>query len=116
MNPAALKANLADLEPGGKIIINTDAFTKGNLKKADYETNPLEDDTLQNYEVHKLPITTLNRSALEGIEGLTTKDIDRCKNFFALGLTFWIYDRPLDTSLDFITNKFSKIPALLPGQ
>ena len=112
MNPAALKANLADLEVDGTIIINTDAFTKGNLKKAGYETNPLEDDTLQNYEVHKLPITTLNRSALEGIEGLTNKDIDRCKNFFALGLTFWIYDRPLDTSLDFITSKFSKLPTV----
>ncbi len=112
MNPAALKANLADLESGGTIIINTDAFTKGNLKKAGYETDPLEDDTLQNYEVHKLPITTLNRNALEGIEGLTTKDVDRCKNFFALGLTFWIYDRPLDTSLDFISSKFSKYPVV----
>jgi 2-oxoglutarate ferredoxin oxidoreductase subunit alpha len=108
MNPAALKANLGDLISGGAIIINTDAFTPANLKKAGYATNPLEDGSLKNYEVHKLPITTLNRHALEHIEGLTTNDIDRCKNFFALGLTFWIYDRPLKTSLDFIDAKFSK--------
>jgi len=110
MNPAALKANLPDLELGGKIIINTDAFTKGNLRKADYDSNPLEDGSLDSYEIYELPITTLNRSALEDIEGLSTRDIDRCKNFFALGLTFWIYDRPLDTSLEFIEKKFAKLP------
>ena len=110
MNPAALKANLADLESGGTIIVNTDAFTKGNLKKAGYEGSPLEDNSLKDYEVHKLPITTLNRHALEDLEGLTNKDVDRCKNFFALGLTFWIYDRPLDTSLEFINAKFAKKP------
>jgi len=113
MNPAALKANLADLEPGGKIILNTDAFTEGNLKKADYESNPLEDGSLDGYEVHKLPITTLNRNALEGIGGLSAKDVDRCKNFFALGLTFWIYDRSLDTSMNYIAKKFAKKPELV---
>jgi 2-oxoglutarate ferredoxin oxidoreductase subunit alpha len=113
MNPAALKTNLIDLEPGGKIIINTDAFTENNLKRADYERNPLEDGSLDGYEVHKLPITTLNRNALAGIEGLTAKDIDRCKNFFALGLTFWMYDRSLDTSLNYIAKKFAKKPALV---
>ncbi len=112
MNPAALKANLDDLEKGGRVIINTDAFTKGNLRKADYDVNPLDDDTLKGYEVYKLPITTLNRTALEHIDGLTTKDMDRCKNFFSLGLTFWIYDRPLDKTLSFIDNKFSKNPNL----
>ena len=110
MNPAALKANLPDLISGGRVIINTDTFTKGNLKKADYESNPLEDDSLDHYKVYKLPITTLNRSALADIEGLTTKDKDRSKNFFALGLTFWIYDRPLDTSLEYIEQKFGKRP------
>jgi 2-oxoglutarate ferredoxin oxidoreductase subunit alpha len=112
MNPAALKANLADLVPGGKIIINTDSFTSGNLKKADYETNPLEDDSLSSYQVFKLPITTLNRNALAEIEGLTSKDMDRSKNFFALGLTFWIYDRPLETSLEYIEQKFAKLPQI----
>ncbi len=113
MNPAALKANLSDLEPGGKIIVNTDAFTDANLKKADYERNPLEDGSLNGYEVHKLPISTLNRNVLADIEGLTAKDIDRCKNFFALGLTFWIYDRSLDTSLSYIASKFAKNPVLM---
>ncbi len=112
MNPAALKTNLSDLVNGGTIIINTDAFTDGNLKKAGYTSNPLEDNSLRDFTVHKLPITTLNRHALEHIDGLTAKDIDRCKNFFALGLTFWIYDRPLDTSLDFINKKFAKKPIL----
>ena len=112
MNPAALKANLPDIMKGGTIIANTDAFTKGNLRKAGYDENPLENDSLQDYDVHKLPITTLNRNALSDLEGLSTKDIDRCKNFFALGLTFWIYDRPLDTSLEFIESKFSRRPIL----
>ncbi len=113
MNPAALKANLSDLQPGGKIIVNTDAFTESNLKKANYNSNPLEDGSLDGYEVHKLPISTLNRNALADIEELTTKDIDRCKNFFALGLTFWLYDRSLDTSLNYIARKFAKTPALM---
>jgi 2-oxoglutarate ferredoxin oxidoreductase subunit alpha len=112
MNPAALKANLGDLTPGGKIIVNTDAFTKNNLKKADYDSDPLEDGTLNGYEVYKLPITTLNRNALAHIEGLTNKDIDRCKNFFALGLSFWIYDRPLDITLNYIRKRFSKDPVI----
>ncbi|MDX1523668.1 MAG: 2-oxoacid:acceptor oxidoreductase subunit alpha, partial [Anaerolineae bacterium] len=112
MNPAALKTNLPDLERGGKIIVNTDAFTSSNLKKANYDSDPLEDDSLEGYELYKLPITTLNRNALENVEGLTTKDIDRCKNFFALGLTFWIYDRPLETTLEFIDQKFSRAPLL----
>jgi 2-oxoglutarate ferredoxin oxidoreductase subunit alpha len=113
MNPAALKANLSDLEPGGKIIVNTDAFTESNLKKANYESNPLEDGSLDSYEVYRLPITTLNRNALAKIKGLTANDIDRCKNFFALGLTFWIYDRALDISLNYIAKKFAKKPALV---
>ncbi|GAB4425574.1 MAG: 2-oxoacid:acceptor oxidoreductase subunit alpha [Anaerolineae bacterium] len=113
MNPAALKANLPDLQRGGKIIVNTDNFTSGNLKKANYDTNPLEDGSLRGYEVYKFSITTLNRKALEGIPGLNTRDIDRCQNFFALGLTFWMYDRPLDTSMKYIADKFAKKPELV---
>ncbi|NJN97047.1 MAG: 2-oxoacid:acceptor oxidoreductase subunit alpha [Anaerolineales bacterium] len=113
MNPAALKANLSDLQSGGKIIVNTDNFTSGNLKKANYETNPLEDGSLKGYEVHKFRITTLNRKALEDIPGLTTRDIDRCQNFFALGMTFWMYDRPLEGSLKYIGEKFAKKPELV---
>ncbi|MEA2174463.1 MAG: 2-oxoglutarate/2-oxoacid ferredoxin oxidoreductase subunit alpha [Blastocatellia bacterium] len=110
MNPAALKVNIADLEEGGTIIVNTDGFTKENLKYAAYETNPLEDDTLKGYRVHKLPVTTLNMNALKGQVELSRKEMDRCKNFFALGVLYWLYDRPMETTLDWIRSKFSKLP------
>ncbi len=112
MNPAALKAALPDLVPGGTIIVNTDSFSKNNLKKANYATNPLEDDSLKNYLVHKVPLTSMNREALKNIKELTNKEIDRCQNFFALGLTFWIYDRRLDTSVKWIEHKFAKKPQI----
>ncbi len=112
MNPAALKASLPDLEIGGIIIVNTDAFTPTNLKKADYESNPLEDGSLKSYEVHEVPLTSLTREALKGLETLTTKEKDRCQNFFALGLTFWIFDRNLDTSESWIESKFAKKPEI----
>ncbi len=110
MNPAALKSSLSDLEPGGTIIVNSDAFTKGNLRKANYTANPLKDDSLQGYEVHELPLTTLNRTALQEIEGLSTKQIDRSRNFFALGITFWVFDRPLEPTLKWVDQKFAKLP------
>jgi len=109
-NPAALKANLPDLEKGGTIIINRDEFTPGNLKKANYATNPIEDDSLARYRVLQVPLTTLNRHALAEMEGLGAKDKDRCRNFFALGLIFWMYDRSLDTTLQWIEDKFGKKP------
>jgi 2-oxoglutarate/2-oxoacid ferredoxin oxidoreductase subunit alpha len=108
MNPAALAANIADLKPGGVLIINTDAFTENNLKKAHYKSNPLEDGSLDRFRQHRIPISTLNREAMEGIEGLNKKDVDRTKNFFALGLAFWIYDRPADSLVDWINAKFKK--------
>jgi 2-oxoglutarate ferredoxin oxidoreductase subunit alpha len=112
MNPAALAANLKDLEPGGTLIINTDNFNQSNLKKAHYTSNPLEDGSLDGYVIHKIPITALNRKALEGIAGLSSKEIDRCQNFFALGLAFWMYDRPMDTTTQWIDQKFGKKPAI----
>ncbi len=112
MNPAGLAANLKDLEPGGTIIVNTDTFTKPNLQKANLNSNPLEDGTLKGYVVHKVPLTSLNREALKDIEGLSSKEIDRCQNFFALGLVSWIYDRSLDTNLDYIRDKFGKVPSI----
>jgi len=108
MNPAALKSNLGDLMRAGTIIVNSDNFTSANLKKAGYEKNPLEDGSLSEYKVMSVPITTLNRNALSTIEGLANKEIDRCQNFFALGLVFWIYDRPLDTTREWIQQKFGK--------
>lgn len=109
MNPAALIANLKDLERGGVVIVNTDAFTKSNLKKANIANDPLEDGTLDGYRVHKVPLTTLNRNALEEFsDNLSSKDIDRCKNFFALGMVFWMFDRPLDITDKWIDKKFGK--------
>jgi 2-oxoglutarate/2-oxoacid ferredoxin oxidoreductase subunit alpha len=112
MNPAALKVNLPDLEEGGTIIINTDEFTKENLEHAAYKSNPLEDGSLTGYRVHTLPISTLNVNALKGNVELSRKEIARCKNFFALGVLYWLYDRPLDPTLNWINAKFRKNPEL----
>ena len=113
MNPAALKANLEDLEEGGLIIVNSDAFTRNNLRKAGYENSPLEDGSIRGYEVQQVPLTTLNRTALEDVEGLSNQQKDLAKNAFALGLTYWIFDRPLATTLSFIERKFAKNPAVV---
>jgi 2-oxoglutarate/2-oxoacid ferredoxin oxidoreductase subunit alpha len=112
MNPAALKVNLPDLDEGGTIILNTDSFTPENLKYANYATNPLEDGSLGGYRVHKLPITTLNMNALKGNVELSRKEIDRSKNFFALGVLYWLYDRPLENTLSWIRQKFANKPEL----
>jgi 2-oxoglutarate ferredoxin oxidoreductase subunit alpha len=112
MNPAALKVNLPDLEDGGTLIVNTDGFTAENLKYASYAANPLEDGSLAGYRVHKLPISTLNMNALKGNVELSRKEIDRSKNFFALGVLYWLYDRPMDNTLNWIRNKFAKSPEL----
>jgi 2-oxoglutarate/2-oxoacid ferredoxin oxidoreductase subunit alpha len=113
MNPAALKVNLPDLEDGGTLIVNTDGFTPENLKYANYATNPLEDNSLAGYRVHKLPISTLNMNALKGNVELSRKEIDRSKNFFALGVLYWLYDRPMDNTLNWIRTKFVKSPELV---
>jgi 2-oxoglutarate/2-oxoacid ferredoxin oxidoreductase subunit alpha len=112
MNPAALKVNLPDLEEGGTLIVNTDSFTAENLKYANYTSNPLEDGSLAGYRVHKLPISTLNMNALKGNVELSRKEIDRSKNFFALGVLYWLYDRPLENTLNWIHVKFTKNPEL----
>jgi 2-oxoglutarate ferredoxin oxidoreductase subunit alpha len=112
MNPAALKVNLPDLEEGGTLIVNTDGFTTENLKYANYASNPLEDSSLAGYRVHKLPISTLNMNALKGNVELSRKEMDRSKNFFALGVLYWLYDRPMENTLDWIKNKFGKNPEL----
>ena len=112
MNPAALAANLKDVPPGSVIIVNTDAFTQKNLQKAHYESNPLEDGSLDEFQVHAIPLSTLNKNALEDIEGLSAKDIDRSKNFFALGLSFWMFDRSLEPTLEWVNKKFAKLPEI----
>src|SRR5215210_2678725 len=113
MNPAALKVNLSDLEDGGTLIINTDEFTPSNLEHAAYKSNPLEDDSLKGYRVHRLPITTLNMNALKGQVELSRKEMDRCKNFFALGVLYWLYDRPMEPTVNWIRAKFSKNPEVM---
>src|SRR5215216_6219964 len=106
MNPAALKVNIEDLEEGGLLIVNTDAFNENNLKKAGYPTNPLEDGSLRDFRVFKLPITTLNRAALRDEVKMPSQEIDRCKNFWALGLMYYLYDRPLEPTQNWIDSKF----------
>ena len=113
MNPAALKANLPDLEPAGTIIVNTDPFNRNGLRKAGYETNPLEDDSLSGYDVHPVPLTTLTRNALADIEGMSNQAKDMCKNAFVLGLVFWMFDRPLDYTLRFYQTKFAGRPEVV---
>ncbi|RME55324.1 MAG: 2-oxoacid:acceptor oxidoreductase subunit alpha, partial [Deltaproteobacteria bacterium] len=111
MNPAALKVHLPQLKPGGIVIVNTDAFTKKNLEKAGYTTNPLEDGSLAAYRLFKIPLTTLTEKALEGL-GMTKKEMDRCKNFYALGIMFWLYSRPLDPTIKWIEEKFKRKPVI----
>src|SRR5262245_9127057 len=98
MNPAALATNIGDLRTGGILIVNSDAFEPKGLDQAGYETNPLEDGSLKAYRVHLVPMTKLNRAAVEGME-LSQKEKDRCRNFFAMGLVFWLYDGQLDPRL-----------------
>lgn len=109
MNPAALKANVSDLPRGGLIIANSDEFTKRNLAKVGYDNNPLEDDTLSDYVLTSVAMTTLTLGAVEAI-GATKKDGQRAKNMFALGLLSWMYGRELEHSEAFIREKFSRKP------
>jgi len=111
MNPAALVTNLSDLVPGGILIVNQDAFNEKDLKKAGYDSNPLEDDSLEGYKLIKVNMTKLTRTAVEDL-GLSVKESDRCRNFFAMGLTFWLYGRTMDATLRYIEEKFGKRPAV----
>jgi 2-oxoglutarate/2-oxoacid ferredoxin oxidoreductase subunit alpha len=105
MNPAALRANVRDLAPGGAIIVNSDAFTPPNLAKAGYATSPLADDSLRSYTVFDIPVSTLNARALEGLD-MTSRQMDLTKNFFALGIMFWLYGRTMETTQAWIEEKF----------
>ncbi|WP_067179835.1 2-oxoacid:acceptor oxidoreductase subunit alpha [Microtetraspora niveoalba] len=109
MNPAALKANLGDLPRGADIIANTDEFTKRNLQKVGYAANPLEDDSLAEWRLHSVPLTSLTVKALEGFE-ISKKDAERAKNMFALGLLSWLYHRPTEATIKFLEAKFAKKP------
>ncbi|MCA9083791.1 MAG: 2-oxoacid:acceptor oxidoreductase subunit alpha [Planctomycetaceae bacterium] len=111
MNPAALKSNVGDLKRGGTLIVNEDTFELSNLQKAGYKVNPLNTDDLAGYRVHKVPMTRLTRDAVDGL-GLSQREADRCKNFFALGLVYWLYDRDPKPTEDWIQDKFGKKPEI----
>jgi 2-oxoglutarate ferredoxin oxidoreductase subunit alpha len=112
MNPAALKTNLADMPKGATLILNTDAFNERNLQKAGYQANPLEDGSLADFHVHEVALTAMTVEALKGVEGITSREAERSKNFFALGLMSWLYHRPTDGTLTFIERKFAKRPEI----
>jgi 2-oxoglutarate ferredoxin oxidoreductase subunit alpha len=110
MNPAALKTNLEAVETAGTVIVNEDAFTDNNLRKAGYASNPLDDDSLSDYQVFRVPMTSITVRATERIDGVTTRDAARAKNLFALGLVSWLYGRPTKVTVDWIESKFSGKP------
>jgi 2-oxoglutarate ferredoxin oxidoreductase subunit alpha len=108
MNPAALKKNLPDLEKGGTLIVDADAFTSRNLQKAGYLESPLENGSLAAWHVEPLPITSMTLGALEEVEGITPRQAERAKNMFALGLMSWLYGRSIDPAVEFLQAKFGK--------
>jgi 2-oxoglutarate/2-oxoacid ferredoxin oxidoreductase subunit alpha len=112
MNPAALKANLDDLPRGADIIANTDEFTRRNLAKVGYDANPLEDGSLDGYQLHAIPITSVTVKALEGYD-ISKKDAERAKNMFSLGMLCWLYNRPADGTLRFLESKFASKPEIM---
>src|SRR6202046_3259914 len=112
MNPAALKSNVSDLPRGGDLIVNTDEFTKRNLTKVGYQVNPLEDGSLEQYNVHAVPITSMTVKALEAFD-ITRKDAERAQNMFALGMLSWLYDRPADGTFSFLKAKFATKPEIM---
>ncbi len=113
MNPAGLKTNLHALKPGHTVIVDTDAFTKKNLEKALYESNPLEDGSLENYRVIEVAMTSMTKAALKDVEGLDNKSITRSKNMFALGMVYWMYDRSTDYTIEFFNKKFKNKPQII---
>jgi 2-oxoglutarate ferredoxin oxidoreductase subunit alpha len=108
MNPAALKVNLKDLSPNAIVILDLDEFNDRNLKKAEYKSNPLEDGTLSAFRVFDVPLTSRTETALEEFTGLTVKEKRRCKNFYALGMAYWLYSRTLDNTIAWLKKKFAK--------
>ncbi len=112
MNPAALSVNIGRVRPGGSVIVNSESFTARDLDLAGLKENPLENGSLEPYHLIQVPLTTLTRETLKD-SGLNTKEIDRSKNMFALGLSLWIYSRPMEPAIDWINKKFSKKPQIL---
>ena len=112
MTPAALVTNIGDLEKGGILIVNSESFEPRDLKLARLDTNPLEDGSLDEYRVVKVRLDSLNREAVKAVDGLSAKLQDRCKNFFALGLIYWLFGRNLDATLRSVHAKFRNKPEI----
>src|SRR5947209_2877154 len=112
MNPAALKTNIRDLPKGGTLIVNSDSFTARNLEKAGYETNPLEDGSLDEFQVHDVALTSMTLESLKDVDG-TKREAERAKNMFALGLMAWLYNRPTEGTIAFIEKKFAQAPNIV---
>lgn len=112
MNPAALRTNLKDLRPGGTLVVNTEAFDERNLVKAGYKENPLESDLAQVYRLIEIPMDTLTKEAVKD-SGVSGRDVLRSKNFFALGLLAWLFNRPLEPTIDWVETKFAKKPSVV---
>jgi 2-oxoglutarate/2-oxoacid ferredoxin oxidoreductase subunit alpha len=112
MNPAALITNVGTLEKGGTVIVNEDGFSEHNLRKAGYESNPLEDGSLDDYQLFRVPMTSMTVRATEGIDEISARDAARSKNLFALGLVSWMYGRPTESTVDWIKKKFADAPAV----
>jgi 2-oxoglutarate/2-oxoacid ferredoxin oxidoreductase subunit alpha len=112
MNPAALKMNIADLKPNGILIVNLDNFEEKDLRKAQVKVSPLEDHSLDAYRLFSVELTKLTRSALKDL-GLDAKSMDRCKNFFALGMCYWLYNRSMEPTLRYLNDKFKNKPDLV---
>jgi 2-oxoglutarate/2-oxoacid ferredoxin oxidoreductase subunit alpha len=112
MNPAALITQVGSLERGGTVIVNEDGFSEHNLKKAGYESNPLDDGSLDHFQLFRVPMTSMTVRATEDIEDITARDAARCKNLFALGLVSWMYGRPTDPTIKWVERKFDDKPPL----
>jgi 2-oxoglutarate ferredoxin oxidoreductase subunit alpha len=111
MNPAALRANIKDLMPGGLLIVNSDAFEERNLDKAGYPANPLTDGSLSSYQIYEIPMTSMTVDAVKDT-GVTKKEAERSKNMFALGVLSWMYGRPVEPTVAWLEKKFAKKPAI----
>src|SRR5438128_2090854 len=112
MNPAALKMNVSDLKSGGILIVDREGFNEQNLKKAEYESNPLEDGSLDRYQLFQAEVTRLTSAALKDL-GLSARSVFRCRNFFCLGMTSWLYHRPIEPTEQWIREKFRKTPEIV---
>ena len=112
MNPAALKANIADLPRGSDLIVNTDEFTKRNVEKVGYHESPLDDDSLEAYRLHPIALTSMTVEALKEFD-VTKKEAERAKNMFALGLLLWLYHRPTEGTIEFLEKKFASKPEIM---